>query len=418
MNRRGIILFSLVIFCLILSSPVWGEFKLTPSISIREEYDDNIFLTADNEKGDFITSIYPSISLGYTSNLLTLSLDYGVNFRFYLHNSDQNETDLTNTQRAKLDSTVSLYRDIFFIKVFDEYARVPIDVRKQTAINNQFVNMTDSNHFLVNPYILYPLSGTLQAKAGYSYENVWYKDKAGDDLQSHLMTIGLIKEFSPKLSTSLFYTYSINNYKITEDYDRQDIVFGMNYQLTEKFSLQGSFGYAWLNYKEAEDYNSDIWSIDAKYLLTEKVSVGAGYSQNFMNSVDQGTYKNDGAAAFITWQGSVPVTLRGFMQKSDYIIENREDKSTGVSLSGDIPLTPKLTAKITGLYTYYKFSPEEGNVNPEEEKANRYGVGITFDYAIRITTISIGYIHDLNDSNIEQNDYRDNRFSVGARFTL
>ena len=50
MKKRVIILFTLGIFCFLLSSPVWAEFKLTPSISLREEYDDNIFLTADDEE--------------------------------------------------------------------------------------------------------------------------------------------------------------------------------------------------------------------------------------------------------------------------------------------------------------------------------------------------------------------------------
>lgn len=411
MIKRGIILFSLIMFCLILSSLVWAEFKLTPSISLREEYDDNIFLTADDEEADFITSIYPSISLSYITNLLTLSLDYGANFRLYMHNSKQNETDLTNTQRAKLDSTLSLYRNIFFLRVFDEYSRVPIDERRQTAVENPFVNMTDLNRLLLNPYLEYPLSGTLKVKAGYTYENLQYKVEEGDDAENHLMTGGIIKEFSPKLSGSVFYNYSVHDLKINEDYDRQDIIFGMNYQLTQKLFLQGTYGHGWLNYKETEDLDSDIWSVNANYLLTEKISVGAGYSQDFFDSVNAGAYEREMASVYITRGGTVPITLRGFAQKADYIVEDREDKSAGVSLNADIPLTPKITARLTGLYTYYKFIPDE-------EKVNRYGAGISFDYAIRITTISFGYIHNLSNSNIDENDYRNNRFWVGARFTL
>jgi hypothetical protein len=414
MKKRGIILFALGIFCLILSSPVWAEFKLTPSISLREEYDDNIFLTADDEEADFITSIYPSVSLSYTSNLLTLSLDYGIDIKLYMHNPDENETDLTNTQNAKLDSTLSLYRDIFFLKVFDEYSRVPIDERRQTAIENPFVNMTDLNHLLINPYLEYPLSGTLKAKAGYTYENLQYKDEEGDDAENHLMTGGLVKEFSPKLSGSVFYTYSVHDLKSNEDnedYDRQDIMFGMNYQLTQKLSLQGTYGHGWLNYKETEDFDSAIWSVNANYLLTEKLSMGAGYSQDFSDSVDAGAYTNEVATIYITREGTVPLTLKGFARKADYIVEDREDKSAGVALNADIPLTPKMTARVTGLYTYYKFLPEE-------EKVNRYGAGISFDYEIKITTISFGYIHNLSDSTIEENDYRNNRFWVQARITL
>jgi uncharacterized protein (PEP-CTERM system associated) len=193
----------LLIFCLTLVSISYAELRVTPSVSIREEYDDNIFLASDNEEGDFITSIYPSINLSYTTNFVTLSLDYGMNFRLYMHNSYLNETDLADTQRAKLDSTISLYREILFLKVFDEYARIPIDVRRQTAIDNAFVNMTDINRFRVNPYLELPLSSTLKLRTGYSYENIWYRYKEGDSAQIHLITTGLLKELSPKLSASL-----------------------------------------------------------------------------------------------------------------------------------------------------------------------------------------------------------------------
>jgi len=188
-------------------------------------------------------------------------------------------------------------------------------------------------------------------------------------------------------------------------------MFGMSYQVTQKLSLQGSYGHGWLNYQETEDFDSDIWSINVNYLLTERYSLGAAYSQDFSDSVNAGAYTNEIASIYITREGTVPLTLRGFARKADYVDEDREDKSTGVSLTGEVPITAKLTARLTGLYTYYKFLPED-------EKVDRYGAGIYFDYQIRITTISFAYIHNLSDSNIDKNDYRNNRFWVGARITF
>lgn len=401
----------LLIFCLTLVSLSYAELKVTPSISIREEYDDNIFLSSDDEEGDFITSIYPLINLSYTTNFMTLSLDYGMNFRFYMHNSDLNETDLADTQRAKLDSTLSLYREILFIKVFDEYARIPIDVRRQTAIDNPFVNMTDINRFRINPYLELPLSSTLKLRTGYSYENIWYRDEAGDSAQIHLITTGFLKELSPKLSASLFYNFLIYEPKITEEYKRHDIVLGLNYQVSQKLSLNGSIGNSWLNYQKGEDFISPTWNINANYQLTDRVAVGAAYSQNFFDSVDVGAFEREAVSAYVTREGNIPVTLTVFADKDDYTIENREDKATGVTFSAEIPITPRIKARPILNYTYYKFLPQQ-------EKAKRYGAGLYFDYETRITTLSFGYIHNLGNSTINENEYRNNRFWIQAKFTL
>lgn len=170
-----------VVMFISLVSLSWAEFRITPSISIREEYNDNIFLTNTDEEEDFITTINPSLNLTYNTSILTLALDYGLDFKFYVNNSDRNQTSLSNTQRARLDTTISAYRDIFFIKIFDEYKRVPIDERRQIAYDNIFVNMTDSNTLLINPYFEYPITQTIKARIAYTYENIWYKEEEGDD---------------------------------------------------------------------------------------------------------------------------------------------------------------------------------------------------------------------------------------------
>lgn len=410
MRKQGVILFTFGIFFLILTSSVWAEFSLQPSISLREEYDDNIFLDPDNEEEDFITTITPGLSLGYTGERLRLTVNYRFIAWLYMHNSRENET----SHNAQVDSTLAILRDVFFLRVTDSYSRVTIDQRRQVVQDNRNVNTTDSNRLTVNPYLEYPLSGTLKVKAGYTYENIWYKDDNGDDEEVHIATGGFIKEISPKLTASLFYSYSIHNikpYGDLEDYDTQDIVLGLNYQLTQKLSLQGSYGYEWLDYKERDNYDSDIWNANAQYQITESVSFNLGYAQNFVSSVDAGVNESKTIFASLMRQGAISAALRGFERTDTYLNEDRKDESTGFTVSASYPIMPSLTARVTGLYTYYKFLPED-------EKVNRYGAGISFDYAMRLVTISLGYSYDLSNSNIEENDYRDNKAWIQGRMTL
>jgi uncharacterized protein (PEP-CTERM system associated) len=63
-----------------------AELTLSPSILLREEYNDNIFLDSSNKKDDFITSVNPAMILKYTSNNTLLDLSYSLKYEYYVKN--------------------------------------------------------------------------------------------------------------------------------------------------------------------------------------------------------------------------------------------------------------------------------------------------------------------------------------------
>jgi hypothetical protein len=70
----------------------WGQvLTLTPSLTIGESYDDNIFQDPDNEVDDFITTISPAIQLRYIPRAETsLTFEYEPALQLFADNSDQN----------------------------------------------------------------------------------------------------------------------------------------------------------------------------------------------------------------------------------------------------------------------------------------------------------------------------------------
>src|SRR5688500_11612358 len=70
----------------------WGQvLTLTPSLTVEETYDDNIFQEADDEVDDFITTISPAIQLQYQPRTETdLTFEYQPSFQFFAQNADQN----------------------------------------------------------------------------------------------------------------------------------------------------------------------------------------------------------------------------------------------------------------------------------------------------------------------------------------
>ncbi len=61
-----------------------------PYISLQGEYNDNIFLTQDNAKADFITSVYPGLKYTTRGAGYNFELDYKLGLNFYASESQNN----------------------------------------------------------------------------------------------------------------------------------------------------------------------------------------------------------------------------------------------------------------------------------------------------------------------------------------
>jgi hypothetical protein len=69
------------------------ELRLTPSIAVKEEYNDNIFLAVGNGVDDFITTLSPALELSSRTERRNGSLSGGVNWLKYARHSGSDAVD-------------------------------------------------------------------------------------------------------------------------------------------------------------------------------------------------------------------------------------------------------------------------------------------------------------------------------------
>jgi Putative beta-barrel porin 2 len=82
-----------VLLCGLLYPVVgWSQvLSITPSLTVGERYDDNIFLTDADKEDDFITVITPRIVLRYAPSSETdIDFDYGPSFELFADETDEN----------------------------------------------------------------------------------------------------------------------------------------------------------------------------------------------------------------------------------------------------------------------------------------------------------------------------------------
>ncbi|HMK43882.1 MAG TPA: TIGR03016 family PEP-CTERM system-associated outer membrane protein, partial [Dissulfurispiraceae bacterium] len=127
-----------------------ADFKFEPSLTLSEEFNDNIYLTRTNRKSDFITGITPAARLLLDDPSLYANILGAYTYRIYARNTVQSNNPFYFNGLAR----AALISNNLYLEVSDIYQKVSLDPAQNFARESSFVNQTDSNVFTVHPYLV------------------------------------------------------------------------------------------------------------------------------------------------------------------------------------------------------------------------------------------------------------------------
>jgi predicted porin len=429
-----------VVFCFFsMASQAAARLEIIPSIALREQYNDNIFLSRSDGEDDFITTVSPGIALNYDrGEKLDLALDFGLNLRFYADHSDLNDTDLREALNGTLQSRLRPFNRVF-VDIYDRYSRVPVDVRNKIALDNFFTNMTDSNEFRISPYIELPVTPSMTARAGYRYVNRWYRADSGNDTFSNAGFAALIKRLPFGMNVSLNYEYVASRPTLTGDYDSQRVAVSADYQVASNLRIWGGYGKFHLDFEDSDNENVDYWNAGAEYVIEQLggTSVGASYSRTISetgltgidlegiqgadiiqayeqnaNAITTGVSKRERFDLYLKMQKDYSILINPYYAKDEEIKTSREDRITGVSADIRKALLPGLSVSIDGNWELQKF-------RPVSRKVRRYSAGAEVDYDVaKNVTAAAGYRYNSRDDEDNAGDYHNNIVWIEGRVTF
>ena len=181
-----------------------AEFSLKPTITLSEEYTDNVLDTNSPKKTDFITQAQPGILFSYQAPFWDWNLSYAYDYRHYAKGSQADDY----TQNANLQGLLKLVDEKLFLDVSDTYQRVSLNVARDTSNETLFQNQSDQNVGTLSPYLVLHPTGTLMVKTGYRYVNTWYKDSLAVSKQSHTGFLDTTYEMTPRFFATAGYSYT------------------------------------------------------------------------------------------------------------------------------------------------------------------------------------------------------------------
>jgi len=231
--RATIFFIMLSITCFQLKAE--GRMKLSPSLDLSTEYNDNIYWMREKES-DIINRISPAISLSIPGYHKELTLGYGASFEFFVKNTDENTVTHRVNGEASYKATERLN-----LKLADTYVRS----KSLSEIELYGLRRRRESYWQnsLTPSLDYTFGPNRVLSLGYRYTKSQFETYAYENSTEHSSNIGL--------------TYGLNPHNILT----------LNYMFTH-----GQFAYYWGN------LNRHLFELGYEYIISPRTSIIAGTS--------------------------------------------------------------------------------------------------------------------------------------------
>ncbi len=163
------------------------EFRLVPSASVKEEYNDNIFFASSGEQDSYVTTLSPELSLNARTERLDLSLSGGARWIFYSELSGLDDEDYFSrgkfgfrvTPRIRVSGGAAYRRDTRVDRFIEETGQ---------AVTNR----SDRQEYSGGMGLM--LTDRTWADLAYGYDRIDYEDRSDLDSESHSGSLTLIHD--------------------------------------------------------------------------------------------------------------------------------------------------------------------------------------------------------------------------------
>ena len=399
----------------VFSSVVWNcpetygaDVSIKPSVTLREEYDDNIFLTKDNRVDDFITKVIPSISIKYKTPIW----DLGLNETFYWwYYAKQARGYYSND--ANIISKLTVIKNLLYFDVTDTYSSVILNPRGPSTTENLNVNRSDSNTFNASPYVKYQLDPATAVTAGYAYTDIWYRSSDGVNRQQHKGFLSIQHAFNPKVNILLGAEYVEDRPKNTEPENDQTAVFTtVLYNIDPRTSFEGTAGYRMFTFEDSADQNKPFYDVGVVYRLPQKGKIQLRASQLFSASATQGIVETALQKLTVSYGEAFSVEGSVYHSKDNYFEIGQTNEATGFLAGLTYAPNPRRTYRVSGGYERDKYLPGD-------ERRSIYLASAGVDYRLSAKVIlGIAYAYNRSTGQLETNNYIDNIVLLQLRMEI
>ena len=389
LNKRKTLLaiaaFTAVLFMFFNNYAFAQENWFSPLLSIREEYDDNIYLTDTDEKSDWITTISPGFTIEPRTTKHKFTFDYRADLKFFADCNGENNYNHTtnavaeflfNKVRFELANAFRYFSDRAGSEDTNRTARTQDYVRTLVTFDFNKLDLSLGYNYRLENYRSDDAIGAFRDQA------LTYKDLERDEHEGEIEAAFKLWPKTALLLSGVYGTIDHDTGK-KSDSDYFDALVGLRGQPTAKCTVEGKIGYRGQDYK---DYDNDFESVIFRGNLIEEFTSRDILRLDFLRTSNETNYK-DNAYYQCTFIGA------GFKHG----------------------FTDRLFGNIDFSYSRnsYPTKTTEGTETAKrEDDFWSGGVGVSYELPKGVTA-DVKYEYSSRDSNFSTFDYKNNRVSIG-----
>jgi|GEM_PF-1058093 len=270
-----------------------AEILVIPSCDIREEFNDNVLLSAGSRQSDLITTVAPSLGLSRNTERSNLNLSGGLNQYWYARNTDMDSLDYTYQGQLAYKLTP---RDDFGLAGTFSHTSRPDTLNQSTGL----ATSSGANAYSLSTNAGRSLDATTSASVSYGYQRQTYDNPLQVGSITHNVGLGLSKDLGfllPLLKGTVNVSYTRAIYTNSSN-DNYSLSVGVARNMSEKiaWSLSGGANYTYSDFSvpgqssSVVTSSSDNWGWIGSAGLTYTGEKGHGslsLSQNFVPASGQ-----------------------------------------------------------------------------------------------------------------------------------
>lgn len=270
---------------LLSSHSVATEWKITPSLDLKETYSDNIKLAPQgNEKSEFVTQINPGVSLTGTGPRLKVNARYGMQNLVYAEENSRN----TTRHQLNAGANAELVDDLFFLDGKASISQQNISsFGPQTTDNvNITDNISETRTYSISPYLRQRFDGFASSELRYTHDSVETGTGGLFASQSDRILFGLNSGTAFKtLGWGLKYNKQIIDNSSARTVEMETVSGNLGYLISPKLSLTATGGYEKNNYLSIRGKpEGSFWTAGFSWAPAERTSVIASAGRRFFGS--------------------------------------------------------------------------------------------------------------------------------------
>lgn len=348
-----------------MKDAVASTVTVKPSIKVEESYDSNAnYGNSEDQKGDFVTSITPTIDFSNDRKRLALNGNYSLSSRYYSHEPELGYTGHNGNIGIRLDlsqkSSMSLSDSVSYSKDTRETDGTGIQTSRTgilsnnatIALSHRLTGLTsltlrgsdsfskfDDSDFIDSRTnsggidLSRQLTSSRSVNASYTYTNFNFENRVGGDLHTQSLQIGLTEQFSTDLSLT-FSSGVVYSGEIGDNYD-----WTAQAGLSKRFHMSSvtasySRGVTTSSGLTDEINISDRGTMRYSQTLTRTVNIAlsGGYSENHTEPAASLSVKSYDAAIRADWRPVSWISLGGGYSRFQQWVEGPQ----GTELSRDM----------------------------------------------------------------------------------